>query len=112
MMNIIQKRTSQARARSGRARVRISTLAGHKWVSGGSDRSLIKIPSTTLEGLENQNKSFIFKNTLLFALGFSIVFISLGATATFLGSILFNYSKFFTYLVGLIIIILSFPLVH
>ena len=46
------------------------------------------ICGTTLEGLDNQNKSFILKNTLLFALGFSIVFISLGATATFLGSIL------------------------
>ena len=69
------------------------------------------ICGTTLEGLENQNKSFIFKNTLLFALGFSIVFISLGATATFLGSILFNYSKFFTYLVGLIIIIFSLNMI-
>ncbi len=69
------------------------------------------ICGTTLEGLDNQNKSFILKNTLLFALGFSIVFISLGATATFLGSILFNYSKFFTFVVGLIIIIFSLNMI-
>ena len=69
------------------------------------------ICGTTLEGLEEQNKSFILKNTLLFAIGFSIVFISLGATATFFGSLLFNYSKIFTVLVGIIIIFFSLNMV-
>ena len=45
------------------------------------------INGTTLEGLEKKEKYFIFKETLLFTIGFSIVFISLGATATlFVGS--------------------------
>ena len=65
------------------------------------------ICGTTLEGLEEQNKSFILKNTLLFAIGFSIVFISLGATATFFGNLLFNYSKIFTVIVGVIIILIQ-----
>ena len=69
------------------------------------------ICGTTLEGLEEQNKSFILKNTLLFAIGFSIVFISLGATATFFGGLLFNYSKIFTVLVGIIIIFFSLNMV-
>ena len=69
------------------------------------------ICGTTLEGLEEQNRSFILKNTLLFATGFSIVFISLGATATFFGNLLFNYSKIFTVIVGIIIIFFSLNMV-
>ncbi len=69
------------------------------------------ICGTTLEGLEEQNKSFILKNTLLFAIGFSIVFISLGATATFFGNLLFNYSKIFTVIVGVIIIFFSLNMI-
>ena len=69
------------------------------------------ICGTTLEGLEEQNRSFILKNTLLFATGFSIVFISLGATATFFGNLLFNYSKIFTVIVGVIIIFFSLNMI-
>jgi len=69
------------------------------------------INGTTLEGLEDKNKNFLLKETLLFALGFSIVFISLGATATFLGSLIFEYSKFFTYFVGIVIIFFSLNMI-
>ena len=51
------------------------------------------INGTTLENLEDKKKNFIFKETLLFTLGFSVVFISLGATATFFGSLIFNINR-------------------
>ena len=69
------------------------------------------INGTTLENLEDKKKNFIFKETLLFTLGFSVVFISLGATATFFGSLIFKYSTFFTYLVGIVIIFFSLNMI-
>lgn len=69
------------------------------------------INGTTLENLEDKKKNFIFKETLLFTLGFSVVFISLGATATFFGSLIFKYSTFFTYFVGIIIIFFSLNMI-
>ena len=69
------------------------------------------INGTTLEGLEDKNKNFIFKETLLFTIGFSLVFIALGATATLFGSILFKYSKIFTLIVGILIIFFSLNMI-
>ena len=69
------------------------------------------INGTTLENLEDKKKNFIFKETLLFTLGFSVVFVSLGATATFFGSLIFKYSTFFTYFVGIIIIFFSLNMI-
>lgn len=69
------------------------------------------INGTTLENLEDKKKNFIFKETLLFTLGFSVVFISLGATATFFGSLIFEYSNFFTYFVGIVIIFFSLNMI-
>ena len=69
------------------------------------------INGTTLENLEDKKKNFIFKETLLFTLGFSVVFISLGATATFFGSLIFKYSTFFTYFVGIVIIFFSLNMI-
>ena len=57
------------------------------------------INGTTLEGLGNKKKYFILKETLLFTIGFSIVFVSLGATATLFGSTMLKYSNIFTYVV-------------
>ena len=65
------------------------------------------INGTTLEGLEVKKKYFIFKETLLYTIGFSIVFVSLGATATLFGSTMLKYSNVFTYIVGVIIIFFS-----
>ena len=47
----------------------------------------------------------------MFTLGFSVVFISLGATATFFGSLIFKYSTFFTYFVGIVIIFFSLNMI-
>jgi cytochrome c-type biogenesis protein len=69
------------------------------------------INGTTLENLEDKKKNFILKETLLFTLGFSVVFISLGATATFFGSLIFKYSTFFTYFVGIVIIFFSLNMI-
>jgi len=64
-----------------------------------------------LEGLEDKKKNFIFRETLLFSLGFSIVFISLGATATMFGSLMLEYSRIFTFIVGVIIIFFSLNMI-
>ena len=69
------------------------------------------INGTTLEGLEDKNKNFIFKETLLFTIGFSLVFIALGATATFFGALLLKYSKIFTTIVGVLIIFFSLNMI-
>ena len=69
------------------------------------------INGTTLEGLEDKNKNFIFKETLLFTIGFSLVFIALGATATFFGALLLKYSKIFTTIVGILIIFFSLNMI-
>src|SRR6056300_1440847 len=69
------------------------------------------INGTTLEGLEDKKKNFIFRETLLFSVGFSIVFISLGATATMFGSFMLEYSRIFTFIVGVIIIFFSLNMI-
>jgi cytochrome c-type biogenesis protein len=69
------------------------------------------INGTTLEGLEDKKKNFILRETLLFSVGFSIVFISLGATATMFGSLMLEYSRIFTFIVGVIIIFFSLNMI-
>ena len=69
------------------------------------------INGTTLEGLEDKKKNFIFRETFLFSVGFSIVFISLGATATMFGSLMLEYSRIFTFIVGIIIIFFSLNMI-
>ena len=69
------------------------------------------INGTTLEGLEGKKKNFIFRETLLFSVGFSIVFISLGATVTMFGSLMLEYSRIFTFIVGVIIIFFSLNMI-
>jgi cytochrome c-type biogenesis protein len=48
---------------------------------------------------------YLFVNSLLFVLGFTIVFIILGSTATFLGQVLSNYSSIISRVGGAILII-------
>ena len=69
------------------------------------------INGTTLEGLEDKKKNFIFRETLLFSVGFSIVFISLGATVTMFGSLMLEYSRIFTFIVGVLIIFFSLNMI-
>jgi cytochrome c-type biogenesis protein len=49
-------------------------------------------------------------HSAMFILGFSIVFISLGAVATSVGQILGQYHRFFVYLAGIVIIIFGLHL--
>ena len=62
------------------------------------------ICGTTLNELDNKSKNFIFKKSIFFSLGFTLVFISLGATATFVGSFLLQNSKILSIGSGIIII--------
>ena len=62
------------------------------------------ICGTTLNELSLKSKNYILKKSLFFSLGFSIVFISLGATATFIGSFLLHNSQILSIISGLLII--------
>jgi len=62
------------------------------------------ICGTTLNELDLKSKNFILKKSIFFSLGFSLVFVSLGATATFLGSFLLQNSKILSIGSGVIII--------
>ena len=58
-----------------------------------------------------QNKKVNLIPLLLFSLGFSFVFILLGATATFLGKVLLQNTNYLRIIAGLIIIIFSLQLI-
>ena len=62
------------------------------------------ICGTTLNELNFKSKNFILRKSLFFSLGFSLVFVSLGATASFVGSFLLQNSKLLSIGSGLIII--------
>jgi len=62
------------------------------------------ICGTTLNDLDLKSKKFILQKSLLFSLGFSLVFISLGATATFIGSFLLHNSQILSIISGIVII--------
>jgi cytochrome c-type biogenesis protein len=61
------------------------------------------ICGTTLNELDLKSKKFILQKSLFFSLGFSLVFISLGATATFIGSFLLLNSQFLSIISGIVI---------
>ena len=62
------------------------------------------ICGTDLENLQKKSKYFILEKSLLFVLGFSIIFILLGASSTFFGSFLLNKSNIFSNVIAIIII--------
>jgi cytochrome c-type biogenesis protein len=62
------------------------------------------ICGTTLNDLDLKSKKFILQKSLFFSLGFSSVFISLGATATFIGSFLLHNSQILSIISGILII--------
>jgi cytochrome c-type biogenesis protein len=70
------------------------------------------ICGTTLNELDLKSKNFILKKSLSFSLGFSLVFISLGATATFIGSFLLHNSQILSISSGLLIIFFGFYLLE
>ncbi len=53
------------------------------------------------------NRLSVFLSSLFFVMGFSIVFIALGATATTIGNFLFTKSKLFSQIGGAVVIILG-----
>jgi cytochrome c-type biogenesis protein len=65
------------------------------------------ICGTTLNELNSKSKNFILKRSLMFSLGFSLVFICLGATASFIGNFLLKNSQILSIVSGLIIIFFS-----
>jgi cytochrome c-type biogenesis protein len=70
------------------------------------------ICGTTLNELNSKSKNFILKKSLFFSLGFSLVFISLGATATFIGSFLLKNTKLLSIGSGLVIIFFGIYLLN
>jgi len=68
------------------------------------------ISGQTLNEIIEGNKSVLLK-TIFFSIGFSIVFISFGITASFIGKFLINYSNQLRIIAGLIIILFSLQLI-
>ena len=68
------------------------------------------ITGKNLNEIERDKKNVLTK-TILFTLGFSIVFISFGATATFLGSLVLDNSNTLRIVAGTIIIIFSLQII-
>lgn len=62
------------------------------------------ICGTDLEKLQKKSKYFVLQKSLLFVLGFSIIFILLGASSTFFGSFLLSKSQIFSKIIAIIII--------
>lgn len=69
------------------------------------------ICGTDLEKLQKKSKYFILEKSLLFVLGFSIVFILLGASSTFFGSFLLDKSRIFSNVISIIIIFFGLYLI-
>jgi len=69
------------------------------------------ISGTTLEKLAERKNYLILTKTIFFSLGFSLVFISLGSTATFLGKFFLNNSNLLRIIAGVIIIFFSLQLI-
>ena len=63
------------------------------------------ICGTDLENLQKKSKYFILQKSALFVLGFSFIFILLGASSTFFGSFLLSKSQIFSNIIAIIIII-------
>jgi cytochrome c-type biogenesis protein len=68
------------------------------------------ISGQTLGEIIEGNKSVLLK-TIFFSVGFSIVFISFGITASFIGKFLINYSNQLRIIAGSIIILFSLQLI-
>lgn len=71
------------------------------------------ISGTTVDGMQEQNTRLLRRvmlSSVMFILGFSLVFISLGAVATTLGQVTRQYYPLLTRLAGIIIIIFGLHL--
>ena len=68
------------------------------------------ISGTSLEKLIEKKNNLVFVKTIFFSLGFSLVFISLGLTASFFGKFLLDNSDFLRIIASIIIIFFSLQL--
>ena len=68
------------------------------------------ISGQTLDEIIEDKKSVLLK-TIFFSVGFSIVFVSFGITASFIGKFLISYSNQLRIIAGLIIILFSLQLI-
>ena len=68
------------------------------------------ISGESLGDIVEKQKKVLLK-TILFSVGFSLVFISFGATASFIGNLLLEYSSLLRIMAGIIIIIFSLQLI-
>jgi len=66
------------------------------------------VAGTTFNEIKTKSKLLVFKNSLFFVFGFSLVFIILGAGATALGTALIKNLNIFTKVMGTFIIIFGF----
>ena len=69
------------------------------------------ISGQTLDKIIKDNKSVLLK-TVFFSVGFSIVFISFGITASFIGKLLISYSNQLRIIAGIIIILFSLTFIY
>ena len=70
------------------------------------------ISGTSFDKLAKKNRNVIVIKTIFFTLGFSLVFIALGSTATFIGKFFLINSNIFRICAGIIIIIFSLQLME
>ncbi len=68
------------------------------------------ISGESLGDIVEKQKKILLK-TIVFSSGFSLVFISFGATASFIGNLLLEYSNLLRIIAGIIIIIFSLQLI-
>ena len=69
------------------------------------------ISGTSLEKLIEKKNNLVVIKTIFFTLGFSLVFITLGSTASFLGKFFLNNSNILRIVAGIIIIFFSLQLI-
>jgi len=69
------------------------------------------ISGTNLENLIKNNNNLVVVKTIFFTLGFSVVFIILGSTASVVGKIFLEYSNILRISAGVIIIFFSLQLI-
>src|SRR5262252_2098786 len=66
------------------------------------------ISGATVEELQNKDRKLlntVLLHSIMFILGFTVVFVALGATATELGQLAHQYKKWLTYIAGFVTIV-------
>tara|TARA_Y100000590_G_scaffold444310_1_gene574895 strand:- start:1086 stop:1802 length:717 start_codon:yes stop_codon:yes gene_type:complete len=69
------------------------------------------ISGTSFNNIKNKKRNLVVLKTIFFALGFSLVFIALGSTASFIGNFFLTNSEVFRIFAGVIIIFFSLNLI-